>query len=139
MSHDGGEPALVTSSVGVRAARLVMIGITTLTVGSCAGVWAYGSEVRWRPAENVEVVHTGLSIAVLWTTSGGSSVAMDCLPGIIPQCDMSRTEVFIDFPFWILLIGVMTFWFLLGRRLGAGRRLTPESTLCPPPTPRSNA
>lgn len=95
--------------------------MSTITLSAAAilnavTVWTIGSELRWRASENFEVVDTGTSIAVLWTEQGGSSIAMDCLPGMVPQIGLSRSRIFVDFPLWLppLLFGVI--WLILACR-----------------------
>ena len=76
-------------------------------------VAALGEPILIEFGRHTEVADTGTSIVILWTRSGGSSIAWDCLPGIIPQFSISPDRVFIDFPLWILffvfgIMGILT-------------------------------
>lgn len=77
---------------------------------NCVLVWGAGKELRWRPTDRLEIVDIGTSVAILWTEGGGGEVAMDTLPGMIPQFRLSSNLVFIDFPFWLLIVTLMTVW-----------------------------
>lgn len=101
------------------------IALAGVAILNAVIVWTLGSELRWRASENLKVVDTGTSVAVLWTKLGGSSIAMDCLPGMVPQISVSRGRIFADFPLWIppLLLGGI--WLILAccdrRRLRRAR------------------
>lgn len=106
------DPTATTTAQPVlyRIARTLVLANLGITVGNCALVGVVGSEQRWRPTPRLEIVNTGTSIAILWTKSGGSSIAMDCLPGIVPQFKISRTRVFVDGPIWISLLVCAAVW-----------------------------
>ena len=93
-----------------RVGRIASIAMCAIIAANALLISVVNSELRWRPTEKLEVVDTGLSIAILWTARGGSSVAMDCMPGMLPQCSISRTRVFIDAPLWLPLACFIALW-----------------------------
>jgi len=68
-----------------------------------------------RFSNGVEFANAGDAFVFLWSHDGRSSIAWDCLPGVIPECRITDYTVYIVFPLWILLIPIgsltaLLFW-----------------------------
>lgn len=100
----------------VRKLRLLLLRVFCVTGVNCIVVAASPSPLVWKLGKHGEVADLGTSVAFLWTATGGSSIAMDCLPGIVPQFKISRNIVFIDFPLWILFLLSIFALFILNHR-----------------------
>lgn len=109
MAKSNGNAMGVTGRI-CYVARVLCVGSVTLLIGNSIIIACAGSEFRWRPRQTIEIVNTGTGIAFLYEASGGSSVAMDCLPGMLPVVSFSQRQVFVDFPLWIPVVVSLFAW-----------------------------